>query len=341
MATKNRTASATAPSGSRYGAVLRMNRNWTEADVAAKVRTAAATAPSGSGYGALQRMNRDWEVLCSDPRAAEGVTRWSQEHAELVDVRTPQDIVQLLVSLYRRGDWAGHDQVMTVLVQRAAGEGFDSQLAWKIAVRVLLPKAILTAKTQLRPGVDWEVVFGTVLSALFENVRTYPLERRPRSIFANLAMDTLSLAQSILADDFDDRRELRKITNSLAPLAGDPQVPLLGADGDDPLLQVELADLLAHAAELELVSSEEPELTDGEARTELLALVMWAVDMGALKVSDAQRITEYYLSTALDDDQAFRTTRAMGAEGARLRQRASRAVRPLRDADLNGYLATV
>jgi hypothetical protein len=307
--------------------------------VATKNRTAPATAPSGSGYGALQRMNRDWEVLCSDPRAAGRIARWSEDDVELADVRTPQDIVERLVSLFRRGDWAGHDRTLAVLLRRAAADGFDSQVAWKVAVRILLPKAILMAKTQLRPGVDWEVIFSTVLSALFEVVRTYPLERRPRAIFANLSMDTLMLAQSILADDFDDRRELRKITRSLAPLAGDPQVPLLSAEEGDPVLQVELADLLAHAAELELVSRDEPELTDGEARTDLLALVMWAVDIQALKVSDAQRITEYYLSTSLD--QAFRTTRAMGAEGARLRQRASRAVRPLRDADLNGYLATV
>ncbi|MEU8763457.1 hypothetical protein [Streptomyces sp. NPDC048659] len=309
--------------------------------MATKNRTASATALSGSGYGALQRMNRDWEVLSRDPRAADRILRWSEEDDQLAGVRTPQDVVERLVRLFRRGDWAGHDQALAALLRRATAADFDGEVAWRVAVRIFLPKAILMAKTQLRPGVDWEVIFSTVLSALFEVVRTYPLDRRPRRIFANLSMDTLMLAQSTLADDFDDRRELRKITRSLAPLTGDPQVPLIGTESPDPLLQFELADLLAHAAELELVSQDEPELTDGEARTELLALVMWAVDIQALKVSDAQRITEYYLSTSLDPDQAFRTTRAMGAEGNRLRQRASRAVRPLRNADLNGYLATV
>jgi hypothetical protein len=67
--------------------------------------------------------------------------------------------------------------------------------------------------------------------------------------------------------------------------------------------------------------------------------VMWAVDAGALTVSDAQRITDYYLASADDAGRPVRTTRAMGAEGARLRQRASRAVRPLRCVDLNAYLA--
>lgn len=310
--------------------------------MATKNRTASATAPSGSGYGALERMNRDWEVLNSDRRAADRITHWAEEDVELAGVRTPQDIIKRLISLYRGGDWAGHNGAMTVLLRRAAGDGFDSELAWKVAVRVLLPKALLMAKTQLRPGLDWEVILSTVLSALFEVVRTYPLARRPHAIFVNVAMDTLTLAQSTLAADFDDRRELRRIARSLAPLAGDPQVPLLSTEGADPSLQIELADLLAHAAELELVSRDEPELNEGEARTELLALVRWAVDIQALNVSAAQRITEYYLSSSLDPDQEFRTTRAMGAEGARLRQRASRAVRPLRDADLTGYyLASV
>ncbi|MFF2378422.1 hypothetical protein ACFVUW_28935 [Streptomyces xiamenensis] len=306
--------------------------------MASKKHTSSTSAAAGSGYGTLQRMNQDWEVLCRDPHAAERITRWPEETAELVGVRTPQDVVERLVSLFRCGDWAGHDRALTLLLRRAVGDGSDSELAWKVAVRTLLPKAILMAKTQLRPGADWEVVFSTIMSALFEVVRTYPLDRRPRAIFANLSMDTLMLAQSIMADDFDDHRELRRIARSLRPLAGDPQVPLLSGEGSDPLLQVELADLLAHAAELELVGWDEPELTRDEARTELLALIMWAVDIQALRLSDARRITKYYISTSLDPHQRFRTTRAMGAEGARLRQRASRAVRPLRRADLNAYL---
>ncbi|MEU9255736.1 hypothetical protein AB0D66_28295 [Streptomyces sp. NPDC048270] len=310
--------------------------------MAANTRSASPTSYSGSEYGALQRMNQDWEVLGLDAHTAEQIARWAREDIGLADVHTPEDIVSQLVSLWRACNWTAHDEVMSGLLRRAAAGGSDSHLAWKVAVRVLLPRAILLAKSQLRPGLDWEVVFGTVLSALFEAVGTYPLDRRPRSIVANLAMDTLNLAQSTLAADFDDRSELRKIAQQLAPLASDPQLPLVGTNSAaDPELQAELADLLAHAAELELVSQDEDELTVGEGRTDLLGLVMWAVDVRSLKVIDAQRITAYYLSTSLDPDRAYRTTRAMGAEGDRVRQRASRAVRPLRADDLrNAYLAT-
>ena len=319
--------------------VIRQMTRKDRTDVATTKTPSYANASSSSGYGALERMNRDWEVLGNDPHAADRVAAWAGEHPELAGARMPQDVVNRLAAIFRRRDWAGLDQALAVLLRRATADDYDGQLAWRIAVRILLPKAILMAKTQVRPGLEWDVVFSTVLSALFEVVRTYPLDRRPRAIFANLSMDTLMLAQTTLAADFDDRRELRKIARSLEPVAGAPQAVLLPADAPDPALQVELADLLARAAELELVGADEPELDDGDARAELLALVMWAVDIQALKITDARRITEYYLSTSLDHQ--FRTTRAMGSEGARLRQRASRAVRPLRHADLkNAFLAT-
>ncbi|MFC5149002.1 hypothetical protein [Streptomyces aureoversilis] len=286
-------------------------------------------------------MNRDWADLARDLRAADHVASWSENHPELGGACTPQGVIDRLAGLQRAGDWLTHDAVMRVLVQRAAAGGFDGDLAWRIAMRVLLPKVILMTRTQLRDGVEFDEILATMLSALCEVVRTYPLERRPRALFANLSMDTLSLAQHILAADFDDRAKLREIAHGMVPLAADSATSaLLLGEAPDPYEQVRLAELLVRAVELDLVSAEEPELTDGAARTELLALVSWAVDIQALSPVEAQRITEYHLSASDVPDRAHRTTRAMGAEGARLRQRASRATRSLRQADtVNAYLA--
>jgi hypothetical protein len=307
--------------------------------VATKTRTASVAASSGFECSVLQRMNHDWKVLQHDRQAAERTACWAQEHPEFAGARTPQDVVDRLTALFRRGDWAGHDQALASLLRRVTADDFDGQLAWKVVVRVLLPKAVLMARTQVRPGAGWDTVFSAVLSALFEVVRTYPLNRRPRAIFANLSMDALRLARRTLAADSDDRGELRRITRSLVPIAGEPQASLIPSEAPAPCLQAELADLLARAAELKLISHDEPELDEGEARAELLALVVWAVEARILKVAHARQITEYYLSTSLDPSRPFRTTRAMGAEGARLRQRASRAVRPLKRADLNAFHA--
>jgi hypothetical protein len=307
--------------------------------VATQTRTASATGASESGFDALGRTNRDWEVLARDTRAADHVGRWSQEEPAFAGACTPQDVVDLLARLGRQGDWAGHDQAMAALLRKINGDGFDGQLAWRIAARVFLPKAILMARSQVRASLDFDAAFSTMLSALFEVLCTYPLDRRPRAIFANVSMDTLALALTTIAADYDDRRKLIDLGRSLEPLVGDPNVLWVQQESPDPQEIAELAELLARAAELEIVRSDEPALTQGEARADLLDLVMWAVDIKALKPSDARRITDYYLSTSIDAERPYRTTRGMGAEGGRLRQRASRAVRPLRRADLNAYLA--
>ncbi|MET8824184.1 hypothetical protein ABZX04_38515, partial [Streptomyces rochei] len=73
---------------------------------------------------------------------------------------------------------------------------------------------------------------------------------------------------------------------SVSPLAGDRHIRVMPPKVEDPYVQASLAELLARAAELELVGEDEPELTADDPRADLLALVMWAVDAEALKVSD-------------------------------------------------------
>lgn len=304
--------------------------------MAIKIRTTSSAGTDESGLGAIERMNRDWEALTGDVHAEDEVASWSRQDSEFAGVNTPQRVVELLGRLGRRGDWEQHDLTMAALIRRIGGDAFGSQVAWRIAARVFLPKTILMTKGQLRPNSDWDFVFSTMLSALFEVLCTYRLDRRPRGVFPNIAVDTLSLARTTLAADQEDRVEMLKLGRALEPLVGDPNVLWVTHHSQDPQAVAELAELLARVSELEIVRRDEPELAEGEARAELLDLVMWAVDASALKASDARRITDYYLSTAMPG-RAYRTTRAMGADGDRLRQRASRAVRPLRRADLGAY----
>jgi hypothetical protein len=292
--------------------------------------SAASSSESEYGTSTLQRMNHDWESLSRDPRAADHVTSWAAEHPVFAGARVPQDVADRLVELYRLSDWHGHDQALAALFSRATTNDYDGQLAWRVAVRVLMPRAIRVAKTQLRNR-DWDEVISTMLSALFEVVRTYPLHRRPRLLFVTAIRETLKLARRTLAADLDGRTEVRWIARNTAQSAGNRSLAL------DPSTHLALAELLARAAELQLVGSDETELVPDDARTELLALITWAVDIRALTVSDARRIRDYYLVRSDSTAPAHRTTRAMGAEGARLRQRASRAVRPLRRLDLNAY----
>ncbi|MEU0668608.1 hypothetical protein ABZ508_10535 [Streptomyces lavendulocolor] len=321
-------------------------RERTDTDVATTQHTPATdSSESVTRYTTISLMNRDWDVLCRDLRAADRVAAWAEEHAELIGAATPQDVVDKISDLHRRGEFDQHDRVMHLLVERAAGVGFDAHLAWRITVRVLLPKAILMAKTQRRTGLPWDDVCAAVFGAAFEVVRTYPLDRRPRRIFNNLALDTLQLARRTLAACLDDIEELQEFAAGVAPLAAAEHHTrythvVSSEDPDTPHRTVELADLLMRAAQMELVDVDEPALSRHETRTEVLDLLLWAVEVGALKELEAQRIARYYLSTSQRPDQRHMTTRSMGHEGDLLRQHASRAVRTLRaKSDLSQYRA--
>lgn len=192
-----------------------------DTDVAITQITDSALDASESAYSytTVSLMNRDWDTLCRDLRAADHVAVWAEQHAELTGAQGPQDVVDRITGFYRCGDWDSHDRVMSLLVDRARTNDFDSHLAWRIAVRVLMPKAVLMAKTQRQTGLLWDEVFATMLGALFEVVRTYPLHRRPRRIYNNIALDTLALAQRTLRAYRDQPDDVQKLAESVAPLA--------------------------------------------------------------------------------------------------------------------------
>jgi len=300
--------------------------------------TNSSSTTAESGFDSIHRMNRDWEVLCENRRQAERVASWQVDTEAFAGIADPQQVLDRLAALHRAADWAGHDRVLAALIAMVAGGGADGDLAWRITVRALMPKAILMTKTLMRAGVQWDDVFSTVLSALFEVVATYPLDARPKAIFMNIAMDTLQLTRRIRSRDFDDYTELNRVALELEPFAGDRNGALVPGEMPDPHELVVLAQVLVSATELELVDEDEPALGQHDARTELLSLIVWAVEVKALKVSDAQRIAQYHLSTAEVPGFSPRTRRAMGAEGNRLRQRASRSTGPLRRA-ASAYLA--
>lgn len=78
------------------------------------------------------------------------------------------------------------DSVLGGLI--AACLGGDS-LAGRVVVQAMLPKMILMARR------DAEHDLGAYLAALWERVQTYPLQRRPQRVAANLALDTLKLVK--------------------------------------------------------------------------------------------------------------------------------------------------
>ncbi|MFF4344713.1 hypothetical protein ACFY00_32935 [Kitasatospora sp. NPDC001540] len=291
-------------------------------------RPTSAGTESGPHDSTDMRMHRAWLQMCQDPRAEAVVGGWAAESEFFTDCTGTGEVLTLLNELYRAGDWPGHDALLSALLDRVPRGGYEGEVAWLVTVRALLPKAARMARSQLRPGIDFEEAFSVVVGALFEVVRTYPLGRCPRNIYTGLALRTLTLARQTLGRLLDD-----------APLPPDEVAEIAdrrpGDQGLEPEERFERLSLLMDATELQLLGKDDYEhVHSGTARAELLRLIVWAVRTGVLRSEEAQLLADYYVDA---DSRDGRTPRSMGSDGDRVRKARSRAVSRLRAADHNAY----
>ena len=119
----------------------------------------------------LSRLNAEWAELTPTPVPP----TWSFAGAAttlgdlLASVRTAPDAV-----------------LGGLLAALASGDG----RAGRVVVQAMLPKLVLMAAKDAAAGLD------DYLAALWIRAATYPLERRPRRVAANLALDTLKAVKA-------------------------------------------------------------------------------------------------------------------------------------------------
>lgn len=183
--------------------------------------------------GIVEALNLEWQGLDCDFRGDAEI--WAARHQVLSGCRTLADV---LAAVRRDGDAALH----ALLAEVANAD----QLAGRVVLQSLLGRMVRMAARDDRAGVD------DYVAMLWCQIGAYPLERRPSSIAANLALDTLKAV----------RRERRWVIRgevttwppgdvfdglcdqATSRMDGPPQSPadLVGA-----------AELLAAAFELELI----------------------------------------------------------------------------------------
>ena len=148
----------------------------------------AETGRAGPGRRAevLRRLDREWEVLQEDRAAHEACRRWAAgtDAVDATDAagttgalegcRTPADVLARV----RRDP----DAVLLLLLRHATR---GDAVAARVVLQALLPKAVLMAAADREAPVD------DYVAALWCAVVAYPVARRPSSVAANLALDTL------------------------------------------------------------------------------------------------------------------------------------------------------
>lgn len=122
----------------------------------------------------LRRMDAEWAALQVDEPAAAACRRWSDAATALVGCVRPADVLARVPE--------SPDEVLGHLLAEA---GTGDVLAGRVVLQALLPKVVRMAAVDPAAEVD------DYVTAMWCEIASYPLARRPASIAANLALDTL------------------------------------------------------------------------------------------------------------------------------------------------------
>lgn len=119
-------------------------------------------------------MDAEWALLQEDEAAARACRHWAVGTRELQGCERVADVLDRVAR--------APDPVLgRLLAEAAAGD----VLAGRVVLQGLLPKVVLMASVDPRAEVD------DYLTAMWCAIAGYPLARRPTSVAANLALDTL------------------------------------------------------------------------------------------------------------------------------------------------------
>lgn len=268
---------------------------------------------------AFDRLNADWRVQCADAAGSVIVAGWLAEAGVFRAGEALGDLSTLLAELARRdrvGGRAHSDLWLAELLRHAIVPGGHAQLAARVVVQAMLPSAFNTARRLRRRGRAFTDAAHAVTGALYEAVGSYPLQRRPRRIAANLSMCTLQLALQDLAQGCQRDEDVPLETTWSGVTAP-----------DDPAAAAELADITAGAAAAGLLSPEEDPLSG--PRAEMADLLVWALREQVLEAGKARCLASHYRLDPVPDSVVAREE---GVSPAAVRQWRSRAKQRLRNA---------
>ena len=134
--------------------------------------------------GVLVQLDREWERIADSPAGRRAVRRWAEREPLLAGVRSLRQLVELVNV---RGRAEESDAILLVVLHDAASD----DLAARTVLQAMMPAVKnLTAKFSTCGAWSAEETAAVVVAAMWERIRTYPVERRPKKVAANLTLDS-------------------------------------------------------------------------------------------------------------------------------------------------------
>jgi DNA-directed RNA polymerase specialized sigma24 family protein len=209
----------------------------------------------GNSMGCLpvDLFESDWHRELHGPVLAARFHAWQQSEPALAGFDDPASLIRFL-----RGSGANteKDKVLRALLVWARQEAIGA----RVVLEAMLPGLKKLAGRVLVDAREREELWSVVMACAWERIRTYPVERRPRKVAANLLLDCL---HGTLATLSAARRD--PTAQAVPPSHELEAVPVCEGDVDG---------LLAHAVTAGAVSRDEAELIlstriDGEQLSDL------------------------------------------------------------------------
>ncbi len=134
--------------------------------------------------GVLVQLDCEWERIADSLTGRRAVRGWGADASLLDEVRTLRQVVE---RVNERGHADRSDAILMVLLRHAPTD----DLAARTVLQAMMPAVKnLTSKFSTCGAWSAEETAAVVAAAMWERIRTYPVERRPMKVAANLALDT-------------------------------------------------------------------------------------------------------------------------------------------------------
>jgi hypothetical protein len=126
-------------------------------------------------------LNRDWQLISRHRTTRPALARWKDLEPDL----GPAASLDGLIELAHSRQPATSDAVLGGLLRLGA----DDDLALRVVLHAVMPGLIHHARRFIAGGAPPDEAAEALVAAAWQRIRTYPLDRRPRSIGANIVLD--------------------------------------------------------------------------------------------------------------------------------------------------------
>jgi hypothetical protein len=133
-----------------------------------------------------RRLDTEWQHLVTSTAATAALARW--RHLEPA-IDGWADLEALRTAVHDRASLERGDRILAALVRLAAVSGHGDLLAARVVLQLLVPGAIRLGQSLVAMLGDPAASEAAVFAELTILIRTYPWQRRPGRIAANLLLD--------------------------------------------------------------------------------------------------------------------------------------------------------